>query len=175
MALSTADTNKWLTLLENRFERPTPEDHASSDYELLGPISQRQRRLTKAQVTEMAARYQEGATVYELAAEFDCNRTTVASRLKKAGVAMRLQSPTSETVDSMVRLYESGLSSLEVGKQLGFCANTVRACLRERQVPAHDKHRLASPTSWSRRKVTGHPVLGASAATKSAVLRSRTN
>ena len=138
VALSTADTNKWLTLVEARLDRHTPESHISSDYQLLGPISQRQRRLTEAQIIEMAARYQEGATVYELAAEFDCNRTTVAARLKRAGIAMRGQSPTSETVDSMMRLHESGLSPLEVGKQLGFCANTVRACLRKRQVPAPD-------------------------------------
>ena len=141
MALSTADTNKWLTLVEARLKSQKPEKNTSSDYLLLGPISQRQRRLTETQVIDMVARYEKGATVYELAAEFDCHRTTVAARLKKVGVPMRLQPPTSETVDSMVRLYESGLSSLRVGTQLGFCANTVRACLRKRQVPARDKHR----------------------------------
>lgn len=88
----------------------------------------------------MAARYQEGATVYELAAEFGCHRTTVAARLKKAGIAIRLQSPTSEAIDSMVRLYASDLSHLEVGKQLGFCANTVRNCLQGRRIEARDPH-----------------------------------
>jgi hypothetical protein len=78
--------------------------------------------------------------VYELAAEFDCNRTTVSARLKKAGIAMRGQSPTSEAIDSMVLLHGSGLSSLEVSKQLGFCANTVRACLRGRRIQASDTH-----------------------------------
>ena len=133
MALSTADTNKWLLLIEGRLNGQTADNHTSSDYQLLGPISQRQRRLTKAQVVEMAARYQEGATVYELATEFGCHRATVSERLKKAGITMRLQSPTSEVIDSMVRLYASGLSHLEVGKQLGFCANTVRNCLRKHQ------------------------------------------
>jgi uncharacterized protein (DUF433 family) len=52
----------------------------------------------------LAERYKEGATVYELAAEFGCNRTTIAERLKKAGIPMRRQSPTSEAIDSMVRL-----------------------------------------------------------------------
>lgn len=33
----------------------------------------------------MAGRYEEGATVYELAADFGFNRTTVAALLKKAG------------------------------------------------------------------------------------------
>jgi transposase-like protein len=92
-------------------------------------------------VIEMVARYKGGATVYELAAEFGCNRATVATRLKKAGVSMRLQSPKSEAIDSMVRLYASGLSLLEVGKQLGFCANTVRNCLRGRRVRVRDTHR----------------------------------
>jgi len=112
----------------------TPEDITSPDYRLNGPIRQQQRRLTEAQVVKMAARYQEGATVYELAAEFGCNRTTVASRLKKGGVATRGKSPTSADLDSMVKLYASGLSPLEVGKQLGFCANTVRNSLRGRQI-----------------------------------------
>jgi DNA-directed RNA polymerase specialized sigma24 family protein len=78
----------------------------------------------------MSAKYGAGATVYELAAEFGCHRTTVAARLKMAGNEMRLQSPTSLAIQSMLQLYESGLSFQEVGQQLGFCANTVRNCLR---------------------------------------------
>lgn len=53
-------------------------------------------------MSKMVPRYQEGATVYELAVEFDCHRTTVSARLKKAGVSLRLQSPKLEDVDSMV-------------------------------------------------------------------------
>ena len=33
--------------------------------------------------------------MYEIAAEFGCHRTTVAERLKKVGISMRGQSPTS--------------------------------------------------------------------------------
>jgi AraC-like DNA-binding protein len=79
--------------MEGHPERQTPKVITSSDYQLLGPIRQRQRRLTEAQVTEMSKRYEEGATVYELAAEFGCHRTTVAARLKETGVQMRLLSP----------------------------------------------------------------------------------
>ena len=135
-----ADSNKWLLLRESHLEKQAPEVITSPDYRLYGPISQRQRRLTGAQVVEMAAKYEAGATVYELAAEFGCHRTTIAERLKKAGISMRGQSPTPEAIDSMVRIYVSGLSLLEVGKQLGFCANTVRNCLRERHIPARDTH-----------------------------------
>jgi hypothetical protein len=130
VALSTADSNKWLTLIRSRLETRKPLNSTFSDYRLLGSIRQRQRRLTEAQVIELVAKCESGATVYELAAEFGCHRTTVSSRLKKAGVSLRLQYPASEVIDSMVRLYESGLSPMETGKQLGFCANTVRSCLR---------------------------------------------
>jgi transposase-like protein len=134
VALSTADSNKWLLLKEGHLERQTPEVITSSDYQLLGSIRQRQRRLTEAQVVEMAAKYEAGATVYELAAEFGCHRTTIAKRLKKAGIVMRGQSPAPEDIDSMVRLYTTGLSFQEVGKQLGFCANTVSNWLREQGI-----------------------------------------
>ncbi len=110
------------------------------EYERTGPILQRQRRLTKAQVIEMAARYEEGATVYELAADFGCNRTTVAARLKKAGVTMRQQSPVSELIDSMVGLYESGLSLAEVGDRVGTSPGTVHRYIRMRGVQMRDSH-----------------------------------
>ena len=38
--------------------------------------------------------------MYELAAEFGCHRVTVAERLKKAGVQLRLKSPSPEVVAS---------------------------------------------------------------------------
>ena len=70
VALSTADSNKWLLPKEGHLERQTPEDSTSSDNQLLSPIRQRQRRLTAAQAVKMYARYEGGATVFELAAEF---------------------------------------------------------------------------------------------------------
>lgn len=140
MALTTADSNKWLHLIEGRFERQAPQDHPSSDYQLVGPIRQRQRRLTQGQISDMAARYGEGATVYELASEFNCNRTTIAAQLKRAGITMRGQSPTSEVVELMLRLYSSGLSLQEVGRRLGFSGNTVRNCLLSCGIQARDTH-----------------------------------
>jgi DNA-binding CsgD family transcriptional regulator len=79
----------------------------------------------------MIAKYAAGATVYELAAEFGCHRATVAGRLKKAGILMRLQSPEAVAIDSMERLYQAGTSYPEIGRQLGHSSNTVRKYLRE--------------------------------------------
>ena len=72
----------------------------------------------------MATKYEVGATVYELAAEFGCHRATVAERLKKMGILMRGHSPSTEDIDSMVRLCATGLSFQDVGQQLGIvCVN----------------------------------------------------
>ena len=111
--------------------RQAPEFITSPDYQLLGPLHQRQMRLTGAHVGEMAAKYEAGATVYELAAEFGCHRTTVAERLKKAGIVMRLQTPEAVAINSMESLYQSGLSCPEIGRQLGYSANSVRKYLWE--------------------------------------------
>jgi transposase-like protein len=126
MALSTADSNKWLLLKEGRLARQTPEVITSPDYQLIGSIHQQRRRLTEAQVIEMAARCKGGATLCELANEFACHRTTVSARRRKAGVSLRLQSPTVHVIDSMIHLYTYGLSTMEIGERLGFCANTMR-------------------------------------------------
>ena len=78
--------------------------------------------------------------MYELAAEFGCNRATVAERLKRAGISMRLQSPSRGVIEEMVRLYESGLSLQKVANRLGFRPGTVNKCLKERYVSTRDTH-----------------------------------
>jgi hypothetical protein len=114
VALSTtADSNNWSAVIEGCRESNPASGKTPLDYQRSGPIRQRQRRLTETQVSDLAARYEEGATVYELAAEFGCNRATVAERLKRAGISLRLQSPTDEVVDQMVILYESGSDAPE--------------------------------------------------------------
>ena len=85
-------------------------------------------------------RYNEGATVYELAKEFGIRRATVSERLKKAGVSMRCQSPRSELINSMAGLYESGLSLAEVGARTGTSPGTVRRYLLIAGVQMRDSH-----------------------------------
>jgi hypothetical protein len=52
----------------------------------------------------MSTKDESGATVYELAAEFGCRRATVVSRLEKAGIAMRFQSPGAVVTDAIQTL-----------------------------------------------------------------------
>jgi DNA-binding transcriptional regulator LsrR (DeoR family) len=88
----------------------------------------------------MAIRYREGATVYQLAVEFNIERRTVSDRLKKTGVRMRLQPPPDEVIDQMVQLYELGLSIAAVGKQYEVSPQTVRRYLKLRGLNIRDPH-----------------------------------
>ena len=139
VALSTADTNKWATLL-NRGHSTLEPQVTRFDYERTGPIRQRQRRLNEAQALLMANKYQEGATVYQLAQEFGISRHTVSERLKRAGITMRQQSPRSELIDEMVGLYESGLSLAGIGDRVGISPGTVHRYIRIRGVQMRDSH-----------------------------------
>ena len=52
------------------------------------PVRHKQcRRLTEAQIEELAAQYRNGLTVYELAGVFGIHRTTVGIILRRHGVA----------------------------------------------------------------------------------------
>jgi len=110
------------------------------DYERTGPIRQRHRRLSETQTLLMADRYRTGATLYQLAKEFGISRHTVSERLKKAGIAMRQQSPGDKPIDLMVRLYESGLSLAMVGNRVGASPGTVRRYLLINGVQMRDSH-----------------------------------
>jgi DNA-directed RNA polymerase specialized sigma24 family protein len=139
VALSTADTNKWSTLLNQGLYESKPASTITHD-ERSGPIRQRQRRLSDVQIQQMTTRYLEGATVYELAVEFDICRSKVSERLKKSGVRMRLQSPTDQEISEMVRLYVSGLSLAAVSKNVGMSVGTVKRYVVQYGVDMRDTH-----------------------------------
>jgi DNA-directed RNA polymerase specialized sigma24 family protein len=139
VALSTADTNKWSTLLNrNLYGQMTAS--TNTHVERSGPIRQRQRRLSEVQVQQMTTRYLEGASVYELSVEFDICRSKVSERLKVNGVRMRLSPPSDQEICEMVRLYESGLSLAAVGERVGKSVGTVKRHVVEYGVHMRDTH-----------------------------------
>jgi hypothetical protein len=139
VALPTADTNKWSTLLNESLYDPKTASTNTHD-ERSGPIRQCQRRLSDVQVHQMTTRYLEGATVYELAVEFDICRSKVSERLKQNGVKMRLRLPSDHEVYEMVRLYESGLSLAAVGNIVGKSVGTVKRYVMVCGVQTRDTH-----------------------------------
>ena len=94
VALSTAGTNTWSTLLEKRY--PTSDLQATHvNHERTGPILQRQRRLTNAQALMLGNRYREGATVARLPCNFPINRGTIAERISKSQYTSEVTHPKS--------------------------------------------------------------------------------
>jgi hypothetical protein len=53
------------------------------------PVRGTARRLSECDVTELVQRYQQGATVYDLAERFNIHGTTVSGHLRRRGVKMR--------------------------------------------------------------------------------------
>lgn len=86
-------------------------------------------RLTDRQVARMAQRYRDGATLRQLADQFDTSRAAISHRLKDAGVPIRHQGLTEGQVHEATRLYEQGDSLVSVGTKIDACPDTVRRTL----------------------------------------------
>ncbi|AWO85107.1 hypothetical protein DLJ61_17755 [Gordonia terrae] len=95
------------------------------------PAPVKVRRLEPHDVALVCQLYEDGKTVYEVAAEVGISRQRVSSVLKRAGVQMRRRSPTAKQIVEMRRLYEQGLSLAQVGERTGFDHGTVWRYLKE--------------------------------------------
>jgi DNA-binding IclR family transcriptional regulator len=88
----------------------------------------------------MAAEYQAGATVYELAARFKIHRATVSEHLHSLGVAMRRRGLDQGQVDQAATLYAQGWSVARIGGQFRVDGGTVWLALRAAGVQLRDTH-----------------------------------
>jgi DNA-binding CsgD family transcriptional regulator len=84
-----------------------------------------QRRLRPNEITDLAARYKAGATVYELADRFRIHRGTVSSLLERQGVPRREHSLTSSQIAKAIDLYSSGHSLAKIAPELACNPSTV--------------------------------------------------
>lgn len=83
----------------------------------------------------MVADYRAGGTTYTLAKKYGCHRTTISRVLKAHDVELANAPIDSETVDEIVRLYESGLSMEVTANRLDVSVKTVFNYLRSRGIP----------------------------------------
>lgn len=91
-------------------------------------------RLSPEQVAELVAARQAGVQIKDLAQQFEIHKTTVIAHLERAGVpgrrwAGKTLSP--PQVQDAARLYESGLSLVAIGEQLGASRRQVGRALDE--------------------------------------------
>lgn len=103
-------------------------------------LSKRARRLTERQLGLLVQRYQAGATVYDLAAEFHIARATASKHLKAAGVVLRCGPLSQDEINQAIDLYATGLSVAAVGEELGRDHASIWRALKAAGVPLRDTH-----------------------------------
>jgi DNA-binding CsgD family transcriptional regulator len=86
-------------------------------------VQRRQRWLTPSEVQQIIESYQNSAKVYELAAQFNCHRTTISAHLKRNGIqpSNKIKLDTKLLVD----LYENGNSAAQIAEILNISKMSV--------------------------------------------------
>ncbi|MFE3984440.1 hypothetical protein ACFXPR_08145 [Nocardia tengchongensis] len=88
------------------------------------------RQLLPDEIRKLLARYEEGASIAELAREFGIHSQTVDAHLKQQGVESRsLLKMTPEQVEQAVKLYADGWSTSDLAKEFDVAALTIRMTL----------------------------------------------
>lgn len=97
-------------------------------------------RLNDHQVARLVERYESGATDYELAREFGISRGTVSTRLKTAGVQLRLAPITKQQLQTAIELYSRGWSFARIGEHLGKDPTGIWRAFKLAGIPRRDTH-----------------------------------
>lgn len=91
------------------------------------------KQLRESEIDTVVARYHEVRNIRQVAREFKLSRTTVAKHLLDRGVDTSRGMKPAE-ITRAVDLYATGLSSITIGKQLGYDNHTILAALRNEGV-----------------------------------------
>lgn len=100
----------------------------------IAALEKRQTSIGPELRAELAARYEAGATVRELASWSWAHRQTVVRHLIRAGVKLRDTGLSNEQDQIARSLYVDGLTLAEIADRLGVAASTIRSCLLRQEV-----------------------------------------
>ena len=101
---------------------------------------QSQHRLSLGEARQLAAAYQGGTTINELADRYKIHRTTVMSILHRDAINTRYRLLSDRQLSQAIELYAQGLSLLNVSRQLGVNHGTVRRALLKAGVAIRPRH-----------------------------------
>ena len=98
-------------------------------------IRQKQKTLSDIEIQAICKRYQSGDSVYKLAEDFGCHRSTVSAVLKRNGVEVSHKASTKpELVKRVIELYSEMKTPKEIGIIVGLDCGTVRQVLKENNI-----------------------------------------
>ena len=89
------------------------------------------RHLRHAEVDELVATYEAGATVHALATQFGIHRATVGQHLQARGIDTQPPGLHPDDVPAAADLYRAGWSLIRLAEKFGTSGNTVRSHLLE--------------------------------------------
>lgn len=95
--------------------------------------ARRARQLRDVETDQLMRRYAEVRNMRQVAREFGMSRTTVAKLLSERGIETSRRMKPVE-IKQAVQMYMDGLSSITIGKQLGYDNHTVLTALRSEGV-----------------------------------------
>lgn len=92
------------------------------------------RRLSPEDIQTLAKRYRAKESISSLSREYGISRPSLRSLLREAGVSPRRDRMTPKQADKAIKLYESGLTIMEVVAKVGFSYGVVNRMLHSRGV-----------------------------------------
>lgn len=123
---------------------PDETDLSYIEESVVTSYKQQQKSLTDAELELVVQRYSEGASTYELAAQFGCHRSTISRALKKSGIEVTHEASKREALtEQVLQMYADYHKPVDIGKALGLNAATVRKILHENNV--HIRHSSEYP------------------------------
>ena len=121
-------------------------DFADSTEPVAAPVTSvdekrsRARQLSRAESARLVKAYCAGATVYQLAAEFDVHRVTIGKLLRRQGVRLRLDGLNDSELAEAITIYRQGLPLAKVAKRFGVDPSTVCRQFKAHGVRTRDSH-----------------------------------
>ena len=94
-----------------------------------GTNKQVQRRLLPAQIDDLVAAYQSGATLRELSRQFRVHRASVSIVRDRQSVPRRYRMVEGARLEQVVRDYREGKSIISIANELEVAGDTVRKAL----------------------------------------------
>ncbi|QCT38034.1 hypothetical protein FBF34_08620 [Arachnia propionica] len=114
-------------------------------------VGMTQTFLSPAQVDELVAIYEAGATLVELSKRFGAHRRTAAAHLIRRSVPIRRRGLDECHLPEAVELYAGGLTLLEVGLRFGVSQQAVRRALAAKGVEIRSSGRRQLAVNQSAR------------------------
>lgn len=121
----------------NMFTQVSPEltDTSYDPNYIVSEIRQQQKDLSDDEIRQIAQRYSEGASVYGLARDFDCHRSTISRSLKKQSITVSNKvTDRPALVERVLQMYADGMHGKEIASQIGITPKSVSKILHDNDV-----------------------------------------